>query len=123
MARKSAIGNLWGRTDDDDALVVTVESANAPLTVTEAPGTTLTTGGISVTSSATLIVAAATTRRGLVIQNNSSDDVYIGASGVSTTTGVKLAAGASVVDNASSAAWYGIVASGTANVRYVQVTA
>jgi len=26
MARKSAIGNLWGRTDDDDALVVTVES-------------------------------------------------------------------------------------------------
>jgi hypothetical protein len=62
-------------------------------------------------------------RESLLIQNTSSSvDVYVGPGYVITTSnGIKLAAGASMVFNEYTGAVYGVVASGSADVRYWEV--
>lgn len=73
------------------------------------------------TSSASQIVAADVTRKSVFIQNVGSVDVYLGASGVTTSTGILLAAGASCTDRESTDAWYAVTASGTADLRVMVV--
>ena len=54
----------------------------------------------------------------VLIQNLSGVDVFLGDSGVTTSTGYKLADGSSIsYDLLTDDSLYGIVASGTANVR------
>ena len=78
-------------------------------------------GQVSVTAAATLIFAANTATAGVLIVNSSaSTTVYIGDSGVTSSTGFPLAGGASVT-LPSTASVYGITSSSSATVGFLQV--
>ena len=77
---------------------------------TAAPGTT-----------ATLLLAANADRRSATLFNAGSATVFLGPVGVTTATGIPLAAGQPLVDAASTGAWYGVVATGAGDVRVVEV--
>jgi hypothetical protein len=98
-------------TGDGHRQVVAVGASGSTAFTDPAPGT-----------SATLVLAANADRKVAVIQNAGTVDCYIGPSGVTTSTGLELVAGAAFVDDASVSAWYGITASGTADVRVCEVT-
>lgn len=53
--------------------------------------------------------------------NNGSVTVYMGKSGVTSSSGIPLAANASMSDDVSLDAWYGITGSSTADVRVLEV--
>lgn len=78
---------------------------------------------VNVGNTATLIAAANPKRQELIITNNSvSPDAYIGPdSSVTTTTGLPLYAGQTRERSRGFSIWlgpvYGIVASGTADIR------
>jgi len=79
------------------------------------------TGQVSVTNAATLIIAANTSRQGVVITNTSTTvTVFVGASGVTATTGQALLPGNSLTAPATSA-FYGITAASTATVSFMEV--
>lgn len=77
-------------------------------------------------SGATLILAANTWRSGCTIQNNGSVTVYIGTdSSVATGTGIVLTAGSNYDFNGFQnyrGPIYGLAASATADVRYMEWT-
>lgn len=77
-------------------------------------------------SGATVILAANTWRTGITLYNNGSVTVYIGTdSSVATATGMPMAAGASYDFNgwqSYKGALYGIAASSTADMRYLEWT-
>lgn len=75
----------------------------------------------TVTTSATLIVGGRTSREAVQIQNLGAADIYIGGSGVTASTGIKVASGASWDDQNLSGPLYGITSSGTADVRVLEV--
>lgn len=78
------------------------------------------TGQVSVGNTATLIIAA-NTRQGVLITNPSSTvTVYIGGSGVTTGNGQELLPGCSLSLPVVSAL-YGIIATGSQTVSYVEV--
>lgn len=79
------------------------------------------TGQVTVATTATQIVAARTGRSSVTIVNDGTVDVFLGGSTVTTTTGELLAGvkGQTLTLN-TSAAVYGIVATGTETVTYVE---
>ena len=78
------------------------------------------TGQVSITNAATSIIAANTSRQGVIITNTSTTvAVFIGASGVTATTGAYLGPGATSLPATS--AFYGITSSSTATVSYLEV--
>lgn len=86
---------------------------------------------VSVTTSATQIVPARTaypSRAGLIVGNNSAVTVFLGlgasAGSVTAATGIPLPAGQSLTFSGLSyadGAVYGIVATGTADIRYIEL--
>ncbi len=76
----------------------------------------------SVTTAATAIPAAALTfRRSILVTNNGSVAVYLGTSSVTTANGTPLAPAASLsLELSAGVVLYGIVASGTADVRTLE---
>ena len=80
------------------------------------------TGQVSVADTATQIVPARRDREGVMIVQHGTTAVFLGDSGVTTTTGVRLTgtAGAFVVLPTTRAV-YGIVASGTQTVSYAEI--
>lgn len=83
-----------------------------------------TAGDVDVTSSATEIRPAARDRLGLILYNTSSDTVYIGfSSAVTASTGFPLAEDTSVTLDIVGGPVWGVTASGTADVRYIEVVA
>ena len=89
------------------------------LAVRPAGGATLSTGQVSVGTAATQIIGANTNRYEVVITNPSTVTVYVGGSGVSTTTGHAIPAGGSITLK-STAAIYGVVATATQTVTYAE---
>lgn len=81
------------------------------------------TGQVSVAATAggTLICSATSTRRRLTIINHGTTAVYIGLTGVTTATGALLpgAVGANLTINVNVPV-YGITASGTATVSFIE---
>jgi len=70
---------------------------------------------VSISTGATLILAARATRRSIVIYNpDASLTLYVGASNVTSATGMAVAPKAAI-SIPSTAAFYGITASGTIN--------
>ena len=63
-------------------------------------------------ATATSVKAANANRKALTIKNVGTKDVYLGNSTVTTSNGFKLAAGEGLSDIRSTAAIYGICASG-----------
>src|SRR5579859_1792462 len=79
------------------------------------------TGQVSVGATATQIIAAST-RQGVLITNPSTTvTVFIGGSGVTTGNGQELLPGGSLTLPVVSAV-FGIVATGTQTISYVEVT-
>ncbi|GAC1397699.1 MAG: hypothetical protein NVSMB60_08010 [Mycobacterium sp.] len=77
---------------------------------------------VSVTTTATLLIAANTARKVLMFTNNGTQTIYYGGtSGVTTTIGLPLVAGATLIDGDSSGTWYAIVTAGTADVRVQEI--
>lgn len=70
------------------------------------------------TTDAALVLAANDLRLSAAIYNNGAQTVYMGKdSGVTTETGFPLLSGGAIEDDDSNDAWYGVVASGTADLR------
>lgn len=88
--------------------------------------TALTENQVSVTTSATQIIAANANRRSLIIENSSGSSVFIAdTNGVTTSNGFKMASPSAIsfnrVDDGYTGAVFGIVASGSATVTYLEV--
>lgn len=113
-----------------DALPVTLlgldanaaASSTNSVPVQEYASTSSSATAVSVATTATLLCNARTTRTGLQIINNSTTVVYIGSSAVTTATGAVLAGAVGAVLNVPvRSALYAIVASGTADVRVLDI--
>ncbi len=87
-------------------------------------------GTVTVDTTATggeVIVNGRSTRSSVVIQNTSTTvDVFVGGltangGGLTTANGLKIAAGQSLSFTDLNGSLYGIVASGSADVRYLEV--
>lgn len=77
----------------------------------------LSVGNTACTTTATLIVAANTDRKGLIIKAIDGA-VYLGGSGVTSSTGFLLNSGESLSSSAFIGAVYGRTSTGTTNARY-----
>jgi hypothetical protein len=87
---------------------------------TQTGGVLNATGQVSIGVTATLVISA-NTRQGVLITNPSSTvTVYIGGSGVTTSNGQELLPGCSITMPVVSAI-YGIVATSTQTVSYLEV--
>lgn len=89
--------------------------------VDEQGATAIATGQSAPTTSSgsTAIASVRETRKRIVLVNHGTVDVFIGASGVTTSTGLKLAVGAALTVY-TTAAVYGVTASGTGAVHYIE---
>ena len=85
--------------------------------VTQGAAPSLSVGNTACTATATQIVAANVERKGLVIKAIDGP-VYLGGSGVTTSTGFLLNSGESLSTSSFIGAVYGRVTSTTVNVRY-----
>jgi hypothetical protein len=97
-----------------DDIIDAIGSIDSPV-VTKS-GNNINNDNETVTTSATLISAANTNKTRITVQNISSSDVYLGGSSVTTSIGIKLPPDAIRIVE-TGAAYYGIVASGTADLR------
>lgn len=104
--KTDSVGSLWTRISQGN---VTVDS----------PNTAFTAVNISVTNTATQLWASAlSNRKKILIQNLSNKAIYVGASGVADTTGIRIAAGGNWEFEAGPAIdLYAITSSGSADVR------
>lgn len=74
------------------------------------------------TTAAASIVAANTARRAVTIHNAGAVTVYLGKDNtVSTSNGFPLGVGSSMSDDVSTDAWWAITASGTGDLRVIEV--
>ena len=107
---------VWPKTDGD---IFYALEANQTF-YQSALGTTLNGRSLDITTAAEQIVAANSSRRRLLVKNRGSVAIYLGVAGVTTTTGFRLDIGKSKIFNHKEAL-YGITASGTADIRYLEV--
>ncbi len=85
--------------------------------VTQAVGSTISAAQATVGTAAAQIVSGGS-RQSVMIQNNGTADLYVGDSTVTTGTGFKVPANGGVLTvDKTTAAIYGVVASGTTDVR------
>lgn len=84
---------------------------------------------VAVTDSATQLFGSSSSRRRFVVRNDSGVTVYIGGSGVTTSTGIPIGTGTSYevaqsfpTDPTCKFPWYAIIATGSQNVNVLQVT-
>lgn len=104
-----------------DVAAVVAISPNNTVPVKQVAGA-FTVTQVSLSTSAAQIVAANTARQGLVIKNmDAAIVIYLGATGVTSSTGYPLAAGESVALSISSGAWFGVAASATPKVAAIEV--
>lgn len=74
------------------------------------------------TSAEAVVASALSGRRRLLIQNLGASPVYLGDSGVTTSSGIRVSAGANVeLELGASADLYAVCASGTADVRVLEM--
>jgi len=107
----------WG---DDGTASFTATAT--PLPTTAATGGTIRASAVSVGTTATALPAAAlASRRRVIVQNLGATTVYLGGTSVTAAAGLAVRPeGAIALDLLETAALYGIVASGTADVRVLE---
>ena len=121
------IRDLSGSTDSvnlNDGTNALVINGDGSLSVITGALTSSAHGATSVTSTATDIVGTDLSgRRQILVQNLGNKDAYIGNSNsVTTSNGVLLAAGSTMVLDAGAAVnLHGITPSGTADIRYFEL--
>lgn len=103
---------------------VTAHQGGSWTVTAAAPNTTVLATAVSVTTSATLLPASAlANRKKIEIQNNGDKSIFVGGSGVTTASGVEVAKGATYSQELGpSALIYAIVASGTCDVRVMEIS-
>jgi hypothetical protein len=107
-----AIVNLGTKLDPVNDSVTAVAKHGTKAFTTNAP-----------TNAAAQALAANSGRIKALITNNGTMTAYLGKDNtVTTSNGVPLYVGASVEDDVSTDAWYAIVASGTGDLRIVEVS-
>lgn len=87
--------------------------------VTSSVGTSIAAGKVNVTTGGDEILPANVLRQSATLQNIGAVDVWIGGAAVVAGSAVKLAPGASMTIDKTTAAIYGITASGAADVVYL----
>lgn len=85
-------------------------------------GTTLASSAVTVGTTAVSLAAADTTRRAITIVNTSaSATLYVGASGITTSTGAPILPSASgTFSSSAGAAWFGIASAAGTDVRVLE---
>lgn len=108
------------RVDTTGALVVNATLSTTGL-ATNAGAANLATAQVTATTTATVIAASRATRRSVTVVNGGTTNVYLGTTGVSTTSGVLLlgSTGAAVTF-AVTGTISGIVTSGSQSVSYFE---
>lgn len=96
-------------------------SASDSVSIIKEKGSTIAYGNIGCTTSATLIKTSNASRLSIVITNISIGVVYIGGSSVTTSTGTPLQPNQSINFDNFVGSIYGRTASGTLNVRYIEI--
>lgn len=97
-------------------------SVSASLETEKAKGTA-TYGKVSVGTSATLVVSSNANRKELRLVNADSNPIYIGNNAsVTPANGFMLVHGVPFVDERTTDSWYAIVASGSGDLRFVEIT-
>jgi hypothetical protein len=105
---------------DGDYASQTVDAYNRSWVNTGA-NVSLSNGAASVTTTSALLVAASAGRRKILVQNNGSKKIYLGASGVTTSSGIVIPAGADLeLEIGPALALHAVADSGTQDVRYLQ---
>lgn len=114
------IRNLVFANDKVDASGSSVSISNKP--IVNETNNSIKNSAASVTTSAALLVGTAlANRKSLLIQNLGQREIFIGDSGVTSSNGVRIAAGANVeLKYDASVALYARTASGTADVRILE---
>lgn len=87
-----------------------------------AKGDTLANDAVNVGTAATLIIAANSDRKSILIYNNGDTRVYMGGAGITAGKGMPTLPGAALDDDVLTGAIYGVVAAGTCEVRYWEVS-
>lgn len=102
-------------------LTLTIAAHAVPTQITTAIGTESTYGQVDVSSTATLVAAYSSDRRSLLIVNQGSVACWVGTdASVTTSTGVKLTAGNSMVLDRTSVAIYAITETDNTTVGYIK---
>jgi hypothetical protein len=115
----AAGANLIGAVNLDIGGATISQSNPVPTTETYS---NIATGQVTVASTATQIVAARAGRKEVTIVNNATTVVYLGGSSVTSTTGLMLAgATGEGITISGGAAIYGIVATGSESVSFLEV--
>lgn len=123
------LGKLYTLQGRANAAIQTFTEGNAVPASTDLQGNirtttigsaTIVTGQVTVdtTVGGVLVKAALNGRKELIIQNIGATDMYCGNTGVTITTGFKIAAGVSFVENRFNGAYYCIVGAGTTTAAY-----
>lgn len=99
---------------------VSAVSADPALVVDHRRGTPVATQ-VTVASTQTSLIAANANRKGIAIKNNGGSPMWIGPTGVTTSTGFQLDPGQTWTDDLSTIQWYGIVTSTSMNASVVEI--
>ena len=83
-------------------------------------GATMTYGTITINNTSTLIKTSNSNRIVILLYNNSANDIYVGVTGVTTSSGYKLASGDTFIMSDNDAV-YGVSSAGSDNLRYMEV--
>lgn len=102
------------------APIIRMRTPPAKQLVTSALADEVSAVAVTVGTSAVAVAAANSTRQQLTILNNGSVDIYIGPAGVTTSTGLKIAAGQSYSTERCTAAFYAISGLAGQNVRVLE---
>ena len=84
---------------------------------------------VTVTDSATPLFGSSQSRRRFIIRNDSGVDLFVGGSGVTTASGLRIATNTSYevsqqfpTDPSTKFVWYGILSTGSQSIKIVEVT-
>lgn len=119
-------GELQGASASNPVRVdptgTTVQPVSGTITALDYVPTTInSTGQVTITSTATNIIAQNTARQGVVITNSSATiTVYVGTSGVTSSTGLPLTPGQAIT-LPTTAAVYAIASSTSGTVGYLEL--
>jgi hypothetical protein len=114
------IRNLVFATDKVDASGSSVSVSNKPI-VNETNNSIKNSAISATTTAAQLTPTPLSNRKSLIVQNLGNKEIYIGDSGVTSSNGVKISAGANAeLKYDASVALYARTASGTADVRILE---
>lgn len=106
---------------DGDYASQTVDAYNR-LWVNAGANVSISSSAASVTTTSALLVASTAGRRRIMVQNAGTKPIYVGASGVTTASGIKLNSGGSYEFELGPAlALHAVADSGTQDVRVMQV--